>query len=595
MFTAPTASVPLLGLHRGSRQRQRPLRPGRSGRPFSSPHGAFWPVLVCALLAWIGGQQVGLGRTWTSHDGRYTVQANFVTLEGEAVTLQTLDNQLRTVRLNQLTAADQDLVRDLARALVHTVPAEAEGIGLSPDDALHDAFARAIAHAVGAEVSARTVIENDELVQDRVLVFSDGFVKDYKDLGCRQEAGLFHRKILAYVQRRDLRSDLADSDEDGNARRLYAEAYTKVRRHRIGMLLLQEALESFNADMLDARLAALGKPEVIPNDLERVRITCRLTVQVRPERYDRVRQRIETVLAAVARSHGHLDVVHRRFREGHDTHRQTVLQLRQRFWGRGAQAAASFGDVYTMWNLNTAEPLPSTAQATARDQGSTLFFVYSPPGVEDAAASGIMSRWRWFEIDDQPPIAAQKVTVVARYTDQAGSPVLEERFPLGPNMPGISVSPADAKLRTVLVSPLFLYHEADGYEIKDLPHAPRTTLERKITVPLTTLARVHTAKAVAVADDLERQPNLFPTQLMVEMSAGDKPEQETSVTTTKKQEHASRRTWTSSDGKHAVEATFVGILSGNVVLERRDGKQIRLPINRLSKADQDFLRQRKRE
>ncbi|MCY2986737.1 MAG: hypothetical protein NTY19_02600, partial [Planctomycetota bacterium] len=130
---------------------------------------------------------------------------------------------------------------------------------------------------VGAEVNAKTLVENDELVQDRVLVFSDGFVKDYKDLGCRQEAGLCYRKILAYVQRRDLRSDAVDSSEDGNARRLYAEAYSKVQRHRIGMLLLQEALDSFNANMLDAKLADLGQPEVLPNDLDRVRVTCRLS------------------------------------------------------------------------------------------------------------------------------------------------------------------------------------------------------------------------------------------------------------------------------------------------------------------------------
>jgi hypothetical protein len=66
------------------------------------------------------------------------------------------------------------------------VQAEVVGVGLSPDDALHDAFAKAVIQVVGAEVNAKTVVESDVLVQGRVLVFSDGFVKDYKDLGCRQ-------------------------------------------------------------------------------------------------------------------------------------------------------------------------------------------------------------------------------------------------------------------------------------------------------------------------------------------------------------------------------------------------------------------------
>jgi formylglycine-generating enzyme required for sulfatase activity len=466
-------------------------------------------VAACVLLLWLGSQQVSLGRTWTSHDGRYTVQASFVKLEGDAVTLQTADNQFRTVRLDQLSDADQDLARQLARALAHSVQAEAVGIGLSPDDALNDAFAKAIIQAVGAEVSAKTVIESDELVQDRVLVFSDGFVRDYKDFGCRQEAGLFYRKILAYVQRRDLRSDAVDSGEDGNARRLYAEAYTKVRRHRIGMLLVQEVLDSFNANMLDAKLADLGKPEVLPNDLDRVRITCRLTVQVRPDWYDQVRQKLENVLAAIARSQGHVEVMHRRFPAGHDKQRETVLQLQQRFWGRGEATAANFGDVYTLMNAKTLERLPDVAAANAREQGSTLFFIYSPPGTEDAASTGIKSRWCWFEIDDQPRMPTQGIDVAVRYTDQAGNPVLAERFPLGPEVPGLSANDTNAKLRTTVVSPFFLYHWSDGYEIKDFPHAHRVTLERQITVPLTTLARVHTAKALAVGEEVER-PADFP-------------------------------------------------------------------------------------
>ncbi|MCY2990030.1 MAG: hypothetical protein NTY19_19475, partial [Planctomycetota bacterium] len=380
---------------------------------------------------------------------------------------------------------------------------------------------------VGAEVNAKTLVENDELVQDRVLVFSDGFVKDYKDLGCRQEAGLCYRKILAYVQRRDLRSDAVDSSEDGNARRLYAEAYSKVQRHRIGMLLLQEALDSFNANMLDAKLADLGQPEVLPNDLDRVRVTCRLTVQVQSNRYEQVRQKVERVLTAIARSQGSVEATHRRFSAGSDAQQEAVQQLQRRFWARGELAAANFGEVYTLWNSKTTGALPDIAAANARDRGSTLFFVYSPkpPEREDAASRGIKSCWHWFEIDSQPPIPTQGINVVVRYTDQAGKAVLEERLPLGPRIPGLSASSTDAKLRTIVVSPFFLYHRSEGYQIKDFPHSHGLTLERKIIVPLTTLARVHTAKALAVGEEVERQadfsPTLAATPLAAESSAAE--------------------------------------------------------------------------
>ena len=510
LFPAPQTTPPLgvaiaqPGFPHGPRSRD-------TDRSFPTPPAAAWQIVACLLLLWLGSQAAALGRTWTSRDGRYSIQANFVKLEGDIVTLQTADTQTRTVHLAQLCEADQDLAQELARTLVHSVAVEVVGVGLSPDDALIDAFAKAIIQVVGAEISAKTVIEADELVQDRVLVFSDGFVKDYRDLGCRQQAGLSYRKILAYVQRRDLRSDDVDTGDEGNARRLYAEAYTKVRRQRIGMLLLQEALESFNAAMLDAKLAELGKPEVLPDHLDRVRITCRLTVQVQSDWYNRTRLRIERVLTAIARSQGQVEALHRRFPPGHEKSREMALLLQQRYWGRGDQSAADFGEIYNLLSAKSIERPPDAAGANARELSSTLFFVYVPPEAGDGASTAMKSRWRWFEIDGQPPIPSRTVDVLVRYSDEGGRAVVEEQFPLGPGVPGLSVLDTNAKLRTVLVSPFFLSHAADGYEITDFPHSPQVTLTRKITVPLTTLARVNSAKAVVIDRPLERSASFAAT------------------------------------------------------------------------------------
>jgi len=57
-------------------------------------------------------------------------------------------------------------------------------------------------------------------------------------------------------------------------------------------------------------------------------------------------------------------------------------------------------------------------------------------------------------------------------------------------------------------------------------------------------------------------------------------------------EVAKRRTWTS--GQYKVEAQFVSFISGKVTLKRLDnGKEITLPMELLSKEDQEFIRQRK--
>lgn len=60
------------------------------------------------------------------------------------------------------------------------------------------------------------------------------------------------------------------------------------------------------------------------------------------------------------------------------------------------------------------------------------------------------------------------------------------------------------------------------------------------------------------------------------------------------EEEASRwRTWTDSTGKHTVEARFTGVALGKVILTRRDGKNIRLPLEKLSQPDQEWINARK--
>ena len=46
------------------------------------------------------------------------------------------------------------------------------------------------------------------------------------------------------------------------------------------------------------------------------------------------------------------------------------------------------------------------------------------------------------------------------------------------------------------------------------------------------------------------------------------------------------RTWTDSTGKFKVEAEFLGLTDGQVKLRRKDGREVTLPLTRLSSADQ---------
>ena len=51
------------------------------------------------------------------------------------------------------------------------------------------------------------------------------------------------------------------------------------------------------------------------------------------------------------------------------------------------------------------------------------------------------------------------------------------------------------------------------------------------------------------------------------------------------------RVWTDSTGKHQIEALYGGLVGGKVRLKKTDGRIVQLPLERLSPADQGFVRQ----
>lgn len=53
---------------------------------------------------------------------------------------------------------------------------------------------------------------------------------------------------------------------------------------------------------------------------------------------------------------------------------------------------------------------------------------------------------------------------------------------------------------------------------------------------------------------------------------------------------AGLRVWTDASGQHRVEAILIKLEDGKVVLRRRDGRVVALPLEKLSRQDQDYVR-----
>ena len=77
------------------------------------------------------------------------------------------------------------------------------------DKAIDDARRKAVEQAIGSMVSSETVTENFQLISDKILSKSSGYVRRYKILSeGSSEEGLYQVSIEAMVQKGVLNSDL---------------------------------------------------------------------------------------------------------------------------------------------------------------------------------------------------------------------------------------------------------------------------------------------------------------------------------------------------------------------------------------------------
>lgn len=74
-----------------------------------------------------------------------------------------------------------------------------DDIATARDRALDDAKRKAVEQVAGTQVSAQSITENFQLVEDRIYAQASGFVKNYKILAEYKEEGVYHTKIQATV------------------------------------------------------------------------------------------------------------------------------------------------------------------------------------------------------------------------------------------------------------------------------------------------------------------------------------------------------------------------------------------------------------
>jgi|GEM_PF-1651355 len=118
------------------------------------------------------------------------------------------------------------------------------GIGITLESAEKQALASAIRQAVGAYMDSKTIVENEEVIQDRILSVSDAFVEKYQAVGQpkRSADGLVEITIIASIKTNQVVHALKEQNlisGEVPGQNIWAAASTKVMNAQDAVAMLQ--------------------------------------------------------------------------------------------------------------------------------------------------------------------------------------------------------------------------------------------------------------------------------------------------------------------------------------------------------------------
>lgn len=258
--------------------------------------------------------------TWYTLRWRVTKEGMEVFVNGKSVFSEKRNYNLWEKCPMMVRSWKRSIVDVKAFAVTHKAMAEvaqnqtsqvvAEGLGGTSDESLKDAFRNAVRQVVGAVVDAETLVKNDQIISDKVLTYSDGFVKSYDEISKTQDKGVYRTKIKASVERRSViaklkASNIAVKDIDGKG--IFAEIVTQLDAEKNAKELMEKTLEGFPLNVL--KVEVVGKPEIVRKDDARATIRLRVKFSVDLDAYKSFSQKCQEVLDKIAKEKGDLQIV----------------------------------------------------------------------------------------------------------------------------------------------------------------------------------------------------------------------------------------------------------------------------------------------
>ena len=184
------------------------------------------------------------------------------------------------------------------------VTVQAKGQGETVEAAKKDAVRNAIKTAVGELVDAKTLVENDELVSDKILTLSNAMVEkaDYGDAVSVGD-GLFEVPVKAVVKKGRLNKELekigiATGAVSGSS--LAASLFSGKERVANAEKFFAERLKDFPGNVVEAVMLTNGKGEPdIEIDTDKGHVFANVGLRVNMANYSEWTKQLQEVLGAV--------------------------------------------------------------------------------------------------------------------------------------------------------------------------------------------------------------------------------------------------------------------------------------------------------
>jgi hypothetical protein len=183
-----------------------------------------------------------------------------------------------------------------------TLTHEAEGSGTTGDEAIRDALRNAVRAAVGVLVEGETLVKQEDVISDKVLTYSDGFVSSYDVLSREQKDGLFRVRIRAHVERRKLLADLRTAGVSLDAvdgKGLVASALTRKDARESAAGLLNKAFTS----LPNLLVAEVQPPTATDYQIDTQRLPLSITVRVDRKKYFEFAEKLDSVASKISLAH----------------------------------------------------------------------------------------------------------------------------------------------------------------------------------------------------------------------------------------------------------------------------------------------------